>query len=210
MKKTLLFSVLMAGAMTALSQGSLDWGNNFTGTARNPIYGADPGNPGTSLSGQSSLGVPSGTTTYNGALLQGAGFTFAVYGGAAGITDPNALSLLVSTTFRTATGNALPAGLVIGGTVTVPGVAAGSVATFQIRAWDNTGGATWATATTRGASALIQSGPLGGIGPSGPVLNPQTTGWQSFSLAQAVVPEPSTFALAGLGAAALLIFRRRK
>jgi hypothetical protein len=37
------------------------------------------------------------------------------------------------------------------------------------------------------------------------------TAFQSFNLYTiATVPEPSTFALAGLGAAALLIFRRRK
>jgi hypothetical protein len=33
---------------------------------------------------------------------------------------------------------------------------------------------------------------------------------QGFMLNTVPVPEPSTFALAGLGAAALLIFRRRK
>jgi hypothetical protein len=34
--------------------------------------------------------------------------------------------------------------------------------------------------------------------------------WVSAPITMALVPEPSTFALAGLGAAALMIFRRRK
>jgi len=43
---------------------------------------------------------------------------------------------------------------------------------------------------------------------------PRPTGWNAFGndliMSQVAVPEPTTFALAGLGAAALLIFRRRK
>jgi len=41
---------------------------------------------------------------------------------------------------------------------------------------------------------------------------PNLTGWNSLSkdLIMTPVPEPATFALAGLGAAALMIFRRRK
>jgi hypothetical protein len=37
-----------------------------------------------------------------------------------------------------------------------------------------------------------------------------TTGFNGLVLEAVAVPEPSTFALAGLGAAALMIFRRRK
>jgi hypothetical protein len=47
-----------------------------------------------------------------------------------------------------------------------------------------------------GAPGTILSGAAGFIGP--------------FMMGEVPVPEPSTFALAGLGAAALLIFRRRK
>jgi hypothetical protein len=36
------------------------------------------------------------------------------------------------------------------------------------------------------------------------------TGLQGFSMTPTTVPEPTSMALAGLGAAALLIFRRRK
>lgn len=40
--------------------------------------------------------------------------------------------------------------------------------------------------------------------------NPLNTGFTLDIVSAAVIPEPSTFALAGFGAAALLIFRRRK
>jgi len=216
MKKTLLLTLLVAGATSAFSQGFLDWGNNFTGTFRAPIYNADPANPNGSTSGQSSLGVPAGSTAYAGPLLQGTGYTFQIFAGPSSVTDPNNLTLLATTTFRTAAGNALPAGLVFGATTTVPGVNPGSTANFVIRAFDNQGGTitTWAQAlaagVARGNSAITTTGPLGGIDPvtGNIVANPSTTGWSSFNIA--AVPEPTSFALAGLGAAALLIFRRRK
>jgi len=47
--------------------------------------------------------------------------------------------------------------------------------------------------------------------PTFPVaLTTGATGYNGLVLTTTIVPEPSTFALAGLGAAALLIFRRRK
>jgi hypothetical protein len=81
-------------------------------------------------------------------------------------------------------------------------------------AWDNSSGlySTWAQASVAWAFGLIaagNSGPfnvsaIGGTQNSAPTL----TGLQSFNLY--FIPEPTTFALAGLGASATLIFRRRK
>jgi hypothetical protein len=213
MKKTLLIALLMAGAASVFGQGAINWGNQAGG--RFPIYGPDPGNPSSSQSGQSSLGNPPGATAYNGALLQGTGFTFDVFAGPSAAPE-GSLVLIAQTTFRTsANPAALPAGLVNGGTTTVPGVTAGQTAHYEIRVWNNQGGTilTWAQAqaagtTAMGQSALLTSAALGGSLTDGtPVANPNTV-FTSFNIAQ--VPEPTTFALAGLGAAALLIFRRRK
>jgi len=207
MKKSLLLTFLLAGAASVFGQGAIVWGNSPPGF-RAPIYGLDPSDSSHALSGQSALGTPTGNTVYAGPLLQGSGWTFGLYFGAPG-AQASTLTLLTSTTFRTAAGNALPAGLVTGGTVTVPGFAAGTSIEFQIRVWDNTAGATWDTTSFRGASALINSAALGGIDSGGnPVSTPATTGWSSFNVVQ--IPEPTSFALAGLGAAALMIFRRRK
>jgi len=92
------------------------------------------------------------------------------------------------------------------GSVTLAGVAWGGTATLQVRAFDTTGGATWATATTLGKSELFSYAvPSAATAPAGDFY---MTNFKGFSVA--AVPEPSTFALAGLGAAAMLIFRRRK
>lgn len=118
-----------------------------------------------------------------------------------------------------------------GGVTAVPTVTPGASGFFEVIAWDPTLGGTTTGATAAQAFAAWQGGkgnvwgasgyvygPGGGETPfsnvTGGVGSPPTaastlTGLTSFSLAPPV-PEPSTFALAGLGAAALMIFRRRK
>jgi hypothetical protein len=213
MKKTLLTMALVAAAASAFAQGGIAWGNNPSGF-RAHIFGPDPGDSTLSKTGQTAAGIPAGSTTYAGALLTGTSFSFTFWAGSASTTSNN-LQLLASTTFRTGTA----AGLVNGGTVTVPGVNAGDTAHFQIRVWNNQGGTitTWAAAeaawltglTTAGVSPVVTSAALGGTDTNGnPVVNPVDSGWTSFNIYG--VPEPTTFALLGLGAAGLMIFRRRK
>src|SRR5437879_474102 len=110
MKKILRVSFLLGGLTSAFSQGLLDWGNNFTGLFRAPEYRYDPSNPTIVTNGP-----PGNVTVYDGPLVQGTRYTFGVFIGPSSVSDPNALFLLVSTTFRTANGNVLPAGLVNGG-----------------------------------------------------------------------------------------------
>jgi hypothetical protein len=212
MKKTLLTIAVAALTVASFAQGTLNVGNYFSGQFGAPIYGPEPADSHYSLSGQSSLGVPSGTTVYTGPLLQGANFTFAVYAGPAGATDPNLLTLLTTAPFRTAAGNVLPAGLIFPQTVGIPGVLPGGTAALQVRVWYNPGGAlSWNSASTRGASSIFSSLPLGGITLLGDiVITPDMTGWASFNITGAPIPEPRAFVLAGLGAVALLLFRRRK
>ncbi|MPN63296.1 hypothetical protein SDC9_211054 [bioreactor metagenome] len=88
------------------------------------------------------------------------------------------------------------------------------VATFQMFAWDNSTGlyADPAAAFLAWGKGQIAGGVSGtfnvnGIG-GGMGTQPNLIGLQSFNIY--MVPEPSSMALAGLGAAALLIFRRRK
>jgi len=211
MKKTLLTIAVLALTVSSFAQGTLYVGNNFFGRFRAPIYGPELASPGTSISGQSSLGLPSGDAVYSGPLLQGTNFTFAVYYGPSFVIDPGQLTLLTTTTFRTAAGDVLPAGLIYSYDVVVPGILPGETAKLQVRVWDNDGGLfnSWDRASTKEQSAMFSSLPLGGLIPGGGILhNPEMTGWTSFGLTVAI-PEPKTFVLAGLGAAALLIFRRR-
>ncbi len=97
------------------------------------------------------------------------------------------------------------AGLFSAGVATVPFVAGGASADVRVRAWDITTGATYDAALTRG-SVDFTIASLGGAGtpPSAPV---SMANFASFSLA--VIPEPSTYALAALGLGGLLLFRRK-
>jgi hypothetical protein len=218
MRISLLLALLLyAFNSSATTTGRLDWGNNLPGF-RAAIYGPDPANPYLSIVGQSSLDNPSGSTVYGGPLLQGSGYTFAIFAGSLS-TASNSMYLLGSTTFRTATANVLPAGLVFFGESNFSDVFAGEQGHFQIRIWDNKGGTltTWAQAeaawlsgnTDAGVSPIVTTGPLGGTDSDGnPVVNPIDSAWQSFNLYY--IPEPSLYTLAGLTAATMLIFCRRR
>jgi len=111
-----------------------------------------------------------------------------------------------------------------GNGIAVPGWAAGTTMSYEIAGWSSdlghTFNASWLTAAPGGGSFFgispIASGTAGGTDASGNSFPPYNlfggaTGIPTgFTLTQGSVPEPSSMALAGLGAAALLIFRRRK
>jgi hypothetical protein len=217
MKKLVLAGCVFTCAVSVFAQGTIVFNNRVTGSIVSPVYGVDQANPGLVQSGNTASGFPAGTTVYGGALLLGTGFTAQLWGlKTTGTTIQPADSLQPASGygmagFRTTTAGA---GFWTGSTdpATINGTAVGDVATLQVRAWDNQSGAitTWAAAlaagTALGSSALFNSQPLGG----GAVTPPNLVGLVSFNLTGGVIPEPSTFALAGLGAVALLIFRRRK
>jgi PEP-CTERM motif len=209
--KTLLLIILtLTLSLEAYGQGTLNVLNNLANSFRAPIYSATPSDPYLTLSGQSSLGIPSGPVVYPGHLLAGTGFTFAVYYGAATVTDPGLLSLLITAPFRTATGDNLPAGLIATiPDVPVPGVAPGERAMLQVRVWDNWGGlfSSYLQAISvdapHGTSSMFLSQPLGG----GTLFSPDMTGWTSFNIY--ITPEPSPLLLAGLGALTFVFWRWR-
>ena len=104
-------------------------------------------------------------------------------------------------------------------TTTVNGWAPGQALFYEVAGWSASLGTTWNPAWLTGnfggklgnfGVSVAVSGTAGGGSPPAPAWNLfGGTGLQGFNL-PSIVPEPSSMALAGLGAAALLIFRRRK
>jgi hypothetical protein len=94
------------------------------------------------------------------------------------------------------------AGLFDGGSVPVP---VGSY-TVQARAWFNTGFNSYDLAFAAGMNTGTSA--FQNLDSTAPPTPAQFTSFPSFTVG--AVPEPSTFALAGLGVASLLLFRRRK
>jgi len=203
LKKLILVLTLSTGALSALAQGTIIFGNHIAGSVFAPIYGPDLDNPTAAQQGNDPSGIPPGTTVYTGPRLAGSWFTVQLWAG----PDANSLAPCATATFGTGAG----AGFFASQTATISGVAGGSPATVQLRAWDNEGGTltTWALAIADGApatgfSAIFTTPPLGGGGTI--ITPPNLVGLTSFNLHHA--PEPSTLALAGLGAALWVVFRR--
>jgi len=202
MKKLLLtLTVVAATALTMYGQGRVSFNNSVSGniitiTTDASQAAAGQGAPGAVLGATYSiqlLWAPQGTYATQAAFLA------AVLGSGPAVS------------FLGTTGDAASnAGLFAGGATPNPSGTSMPVATYtmQARAWYNNGQyATYDAAFTAGANAGFSA--FFNLTPTvAPTPAPATTGLQSFVVQ--VVPEPSTFALAGLGAAALLLFRRRK
>lgn len=100
------------------------------------------------------------------------------------------------------------AGYFSGGTRTITGIAPGAVVSMVVRGWTIGSGATYDVATARAITPIFTfdtADPTAQPAPEAPSnLNAVFPGMNIQ------VPEPTSMALAGLGAASLLIFRRRK
>jgi hypothetical protein len=219
MKKTLLTTIALVVAVGAFAQGTVQFNNSTAGNltkvylpdgynAYGEASGVTPGR-----TGNTATDSVAGSTLYSGALLQGSGWTAQLWSANGSGVAESLLLGQTTTTFRTGTA----AGRFALTTATLANVPPDSaVATLQVRVFPTSYGS-WAN-----AFAAFESGtdPLAWIGKSitfdtlliGGLVNtpPAMTGLTSFSLGTNVIPEPSSMALAGLGVASLLIFRRRK
>jgi hypothetical protein len=212
MKKVLLTLTLVGFAASVLAQGTITYLNNGSGF-KAPVYGPEVGNTALRKTGNTTAGIPTGTQVYTGALLAGSGFV-AQYWAAQGnnMAESALIGATTLNTFRTGTA----AGFLAVTTATFQGIADAyaSGGTVQLRAWDNSSGQynTWDAARIAWNQGLIAAGmsELFNIPSFGgqTVTAPNPVGITSFNIY--FIPEPTTFALAGLGAAALMIFRRRK
>jgi len=183
MKSIVLALTALLAAGSAFAQGTLNFSTKITGTVDAKVTYGVPGSPGTAANGD-----------YVGQL----------YAGAPG----GALSAVGSPVpFRSDAGIGY---ITAGGKVTVPGIAGGSSASVELRAWKSSLGATYEAALAAGGGNNVgKSSPItltlgGGGTPPAPDAN--LAGLQGFMIP---VPEPSIAALGLLGAG-LLVIRRKK
>ncbi len=181
MKRLLLASAFVAAAATAMAQGTVKFSNFSTVDGINsPVFAPGGVKLGSAYLGQLYAGPTEGS-------LAPVGSAAIAFKDAAGVGT----------------------GYIIGGTATLGNVGVGATAFIQLRAWEAAGGTSYEAAQAAGklfGSSATISVVTGGQPPSGPPLVPAPlTGLASFTL----VPEPSTLALGVLGAAALLLRRRR-
>ncbi len=194
MKKLLLtLTVVTVSALTMYGQGRIEW-NNFSGgrvSVGVDNMGAAGGNAGDFL----------GADKYSVQLL----FAPGTYANQAAFDAaiPTA-SPVVSFFPGSVTGLGASAGYYDGGVLPM---GPGGTYTVQARAWYNVGFATYAAAVGNANTGVSQLGTI--VATESPTL-PNALNLPGFTVGQTVIPEPSTFALAGLGLAGLLIFRRRK
>jgi hypothetical protein len=208
---SLLLICLVVGGLHAHAQGTIGYNNRVTGSVDARIYGPELLDPTVMKWGNTSSGTPIGSQIYTGVWLTGSAYVIQLWAGPVGSTADQ-LTLVPGSNrglrTSTATGAAGLIDTTPGAEIEIPGVLLGQQAVLQLRVWHNQGGAvtSWNDARNNygiyGASAAFTSFALGG----GTTPAPNMVGLQSFN----VIPEPSTFVLAGLVAAALMFIRRRK
>jgi hypothetical protein len=181
MKNLIVGAALGLFALGALAQGQFTFGNkNLIATP--PI--------------DAKVFDKDGTTA-----LSGANYLAQAYVKLA--SDPDSSYAPVGTAVQFRTGN--NAGYIVSGVVTT-GFAGGTAVNVVMRAWEASGGTSYEAAIAAG-KLVGQSDILNPVALTvtvAPATPPDMLGLKSFSL----IPEPSTFALGLLGAAALLLRRR--
>jgi len=202
MKKTLLTLSLVAVSVAAFGQGKI----NFNNTGRYISYSTDPNKlvaADKPLAGQHYY-----TASTSGASPGGILLNVGLYG-----SDVSAASETLITTVPLSSSLSPDDGLFypISNLNLPAGMPGGVQAFFQVKFWDSAY-ASYDAALAGGsyAGASVQFTQTPGVAVPTSLSTGGGSTWTAGPMSVGIVPEPTTMALAGLGAAALLIFRRRK
>jgi hypothetical protein len=198
MKKLVLTTLMSVAAAAAFAQGTVTFLNDTVTLSTPPDrlirFGA---------AAAASLGVPVNAPAF------GTNMQVQLYYGAS--TDAAAsLVPLTASPARLRGSTSAGVGTWLGGTRTFQSAGPGAVLNMQVRVWDINFGTTYENATggIKGTSGVfLYTVPQ----PTDPSGNFAMSNFGGFTIdGGGIIPEPTTFALAGLGAAAMLIYRRRK
>lgn len=209
MKKLIVTTVAIVACVSAFAQGKVSFGNDANHLF---MVGSDPAHLTANYSSLVGQAMPQIGSA--GPYTMG-NFTAELWAG----TSAGSLSLATSIAADGQAG--FNNGRLGNHAVTLAGFPGGTVTFFQVRIWETAAGSWNATQTGAGRTEWLQgespvfSAVPGAILPNSIVLPgaPSNSTWANGPMSAGTVdpvPEPSTLALAGLGAAALLIFRRRK
>lgn len=203
MKKLILTTICAAAAVSGFAQGTMGFQNGNT----SPIY------VGTSIATSYTTSQKATSATLSSGGVIDVGLFWGTSAGS--VTTLGAVTTLSTT-----------AGIALGGVTTaIAGTQPGDADFFSVIAWDSSYGSGYAGQAAAAAAGGLWGASLQtqyGVAPVlqfalAPTLGPgtvmfggtSTTGvFHLFALTSS--PEPTTLALGGLGAAALLLFRRRK
>jgi hypothetical protein len=203
MKKLLTLTLLLGVTAASFGQGVISWANTSS-----TLILLDPDGAG----GQPPINLPvraGASTTYDFALFLAPVGTAAPTG-SDDVNWQNAVAYTANSTAAAGAGRMLNPG----NATNTAGFGPGTSVQFIVRAWQSAvPGSTWDAAKTLGFSAIGTSGLGTLIVGGGAFPTPSAFGvavGQIGGFTVNPVPEPSSMALAGLGAASLLLFRRRK
>jgi hypothetical protein len=199
-------ALILLATLGALGQGYINYSTRVVGVVVGHVYA---GSDFIGRTGNTPSETPAGTQTYSGHLLvTGSGFSAQLFAAAgAGQAEGSLVAVPGSiASFRSGS----TAGTISPSVLSVPNVLIHGTGTFQLRVWDNMGGTitSWDFASYRGRSDPFTVSNLG----DGVLDFPaDLAGFRSFSIYDpSYVPEPGTYALFGLGALGLWLFRRKQ